>query len=686
MSERQQKLAEAARKKQVDRAEATKRANLAATKKAQKKIADDKAIAASQKREEKDIMQRRGKKDVSAAVERKKISKEQGHKDTVTSLEKEKLAREAEVVTPQPKKPVPPSQREVVTFFDRVQDLYKQTNMPTEAEIASVINSVDFKGIPGPANTATKKLAPANIVEGLYRVAYGVAETISGGVREATFGFSTDPNLSKRGPQAQVLQFFGAIATPTGADLAVGLVLNKIGASQAGRALLKKVKFAVQEFDDPIMGITTPSLTTKMKKLLTDIKNLGLLPDVDPYYDDAIKQFKKIDLEVSLPSDMISNANKYRDAQTSIRKTLEWKNPKSLDNVYQAADDAFFKKLIDDFREFVKIPTANDAKIAREYETLLTRARRYTISTGKSRGIPDAILEGLTDLPTIHDFPFTARSMDEIDYGKLMALLAKDGKTTEKTLGFIEYAQAIETTSGAAYITPEMDLITGAAYAWEIGVDDLLVYMGEAPQLFADGTLVAAMMSTYDYTDKVKLLRAMGTPENAISDMIKQLDKTPVIPHDYTDIAFRQVEIEDTDEGVVITPLDSTDTKPDEIIDTKPDEIIDTKPDEATIQEPLEDTITEEEPIQEEEPIETPLIKLSLKDKKKRKELNLSLFRGKKRLYEATYQHKAGRTETIGPIPARSLFDASQQAQRKRKSSKQIPRKGSIRLIGETKR
>ena len=56
------------------------------------------------------------------------------------------------------------------------------------------------------------------------------------------------------------------------------------------------------------------------------------------------------------------------------------------------------------------------------------------------------------------------------------------------------------------------------------------------------------------------------------------------------------------------------------------------------------------------------------------------------RLYEAVYQHKAGRTETIGPIPARSLFDAVQQAQRRRKSSKQIPRKGSIRLIGETRK
>jgi len=85
-------------------------------------------------------------------------------------------------------------------------------------------------------------------------------------------------------------------------------------------------------------------------------------------------------------------------------------------------------------------------------------------------------------------------------------------------------------------------------------------------------------------------------------------------------------------------------------------------------------------------PPETPIILLSPKDKKNHQELNLTLFRGKKRIYEATYQHKAGRTETIGPIQARSLFDASQQAQRRRKSSKQIPRKGSIRLIGETKK
>ena len=95
--------------------------------------------------------------------------------------------------------------------------------------------------------------------------------------------------------------------------------------------------------------------------------------------------------------------------------------------------------------------------------------------------------------------------------------------------------------------------------------------------------------------------------------------------------------------------------------------------------------ILETVPIIEPVPEESTTLKLSLKEQKKRKEMGSSFTRGKVRLYEATYQHKAGRTETIGPIQARSLFDATQKAQRARRSSKQIPRKGSIRLIGETK-
>jgi hypothetical protein len=87
------------------------------------------------------------------------------------------------------------------------------------------------------------------------------------------------------------------------------------------------------------------------------------------------------------------------------------------------------------------------------------------------------------------------------------------------------------------------------------------------------------------------------------------------------------------------------------------------------------------EPI--EEPIETLPIKLSLEDKKRRRELNLSLYRGKKVLYDVSYSYRGGKTQRIGPFEARSLPDALGKAQRKRMSSKDLPSRIVVNMIGE---
>lgn len=90
----------------------------------------------------------------------------------------------------------------------------------------------------------------------------------------------------------------------------------------------------------------------------------------------------------------------------------------------------------------------------------------------------------------------------------------------------------------------------------------------------------------------------------------------------------------------------------------------------------------EEPPSPTEEPAPTTISKKGVEQRRK---LNLSMFYGKKMLYEATYDFKGEKSQTIGPIEARSLYDACQRAQRLRRTSKKLPYKGSIVLIGETK-
>ena len=89
----------------------------------------------------------------------------------------------------------------------------------------------------------------------------------------------------------------------------------------------------------------------------------------------------------------------------------------------------------------------------------------------------------------------------------------------------------------------------------------------------------------------------------------------------------------------------------------------------------------------EEEPIPvTPKLRLTPKQSVKRREMNVLLYRGSKRLYEVEFQYKGTKTETIAPIEARSLPDALGKAQRKRSPNKYLPKTIIINLIGETKR
>ena len=82
----------------------------------------------------------------------------------------------------------------------------------------------------------------------------------------------------------------------------------------------------------------------------------------------------------------------------------------------------------------------------------------------------------------------------------------------------------------------------------------------------------------------------------------------------------------------------------------------------------------------------TPPLVLSVKQKKKRRELNLALFSGKKLLYRVNYQYKGGRQENIGPLEARSLPDALGKAQRKRTGNKTLPTVITVTFIGEKRK
>ena len=84
-------------------------------------------------------------------------------------------------------------------------------------------------------------------------------------------------------------------------------------------------------------------------------------------------------------------------------------------------------------------------------------------------------------------------------------------------------------------------------------------------------------------------------------------------------------------------------------------------------------------------PSTTPPLKLSPEDEKKRREMSLSLYRGRVMLYRVNYQYRGDKRETIGPMEARSFSDALGKAQRQRRPNKTLPRVIVVDLIGERK-
>ena len=146
-------------------------------------------------------------------------------------------------------------------------------------------------------------------------------------------------------------------------------------------------------------------------------------------------------------------------------------------------------------------------------------------------------------------------------------------------------------------------------------------------------------------------------------------------------------EMNKTELAQVAKDLGATTEELEEII-TIPDIVPDIEPVERTETKTV--TMLETEQIQElaqETALETvtPPLKLTKQEQEKRKDMNLSLFRGRVMLYRVNYQYRGDKRENIGPLEARSFSDALGKAQRQRRPNKTLPRVIVVDLIGERK-
>lgn len=117
-------------------------------------------------------------------------------------------------------------------IVDITQTLFEQSNFPTQTEMRTALEE---RGL-----GAKDEFKPNSVGEALTRFAYATSEAILGGVSEASFGL-IETGRRGRGPRATVLQFAGAVATPTALDYAVGWVLSNLGKTIKGRVIIDKI-------------------------------------------------------------------------------------------------------------------------------------------------------------------------------------------------------------------------------------------------------------------------------------------------------------------------------------------------------------------------------------------------------------------------------------------------------------
>ena len=192
-----------------------------------------------------------------------------------------------------------------------------------------------------------------------------------------------------------------------------------------------------------------------------------------------------------------------------------------------------------------------------------------------------------------------------------------------------------------------------------------------AVDLNVPGKVIAATLVSLNKNEQKTFLEnntSLTTPQ--ISDIIEQMQIAA--PRQISSTVTETMLIEDQDEIIETVPTITPKQKTRQTQNQTADQT-----------QALETTqVISEETL----PSQTPVLKISTKQKKKRRELNLALFSGKKLLYRVNYQYKGGRQENIGPLEARSLPDALGKAQRKRTGNKTLPTVITVTFIGEKRK
>lgn len=261
--------------------------------------------------------------------------------------------------------------------------------------------------------------------------------------------------------------------------------------------------------------------------------------------------------------------------------------------------------------------------------------------TGKSQtlGLTADQLDELRQLSKIEDLDKLEDALKKINPDTLSGI--------EEISDFYRKNPA-QFSAGASVIPEPVFIFENIADDLSLEADDLILLINQNKDLFADGTIITALISTLSQKDAVKVLSETTNLSDAqISSVVSEIKSRSKTRSELFEEAKSRIIVEPT-----ITPIQvQAQTQ-------------------AQIQQTTKELLTE--PVLT-EVITTPTVILGKPEREKRNKINLPLFRGRKQKYQVTFFFTTTEKE-VKVVEARSFPSAVNKAQRGRRPRKKQPK------------
>lgn len=501
--------------------------------------------------------------------------------------------------------------RPPILYENVIQAFYDKSNNPSESEMNEALQKYGLVG-------AKQKFKPNSPAEALNRLIYASLETVGGGIREATLGFSGSLGVENRSGGVY-LQVVGGLATPTALDYAAGYTLSKLAIRKNGRRIIQKIN----DYFYPEKMWANPQMAAKAAKAWESTGIIGR-PTTNEVRN-AARVIKSLDLDSAKP----------------------WVSPGEF-NTLKRIKDLAEKNKIDELTTLLNAAPEKNLRYADLVPKSNWNVYRLTVKKLTSELKPRKYIP-LDEILTPNEYKLYQKTFKDTGIDWDVARYYNKEKLKELTELKLKILKATPESGGMAV----PDYVFADRMVRELGWD-ADEYFDMLKKYKIDPDLAVSIFFNMAPKDREKMLKELGY---SIPKPIPGITTKPISQ-------MSQEEINDLARKLDIKPSELTAPLP--YIGETPEELTKQQEQQKTAmlfpQQPI--PTPEPPPPEEPSPPETPPIVLTPKEKEERKTIPLRIYNGAKQMWRVTQDNQ---TQTI---EARGVIDALSKARRGRIAKK----------------